>query len=836
MALPTTITGLSTSPNKYSQPFISSGGNVYVVGRDTSTTSLIRAFKATDPTSSFSNVGTDFNLTSSHSLETLVAIQSGDNIHVATTDSSAGSLTILYHVFSMSSDSWTTTNESILGSTSVVNSSALSMLGISIRSDGDVIVTHNGSTDKIMGTDYDRAKYSRRESGSWTSDVDLGDVSASVNYYASGVVIGGSDRMHFFFVDDTNNDMYQRTLNSSNSLETLPSAFDTTVSTTELALMQLGVSYDSGGTIKVRYPISDATASVANSAKLDSNTDTPTVTQDTGITGATAVNTGAYFRLTFTADGTTLWHSFQAADHDLYTQSNADDAGWDAPVEFYDDAGALSGHRANIYTRGSTKVLAFVMTAGSSIKYHEKTLSAGTTDAAFDMDAAASVTWTGASTSTTNLDSDAAASVTWNGISTAASPFDSDAAASLTWLGSAIESGAWSSTATASLTWEGVEINVAEAAWSSTAQAVLTWNGESDSAANWSSTTTAALTWNGAADSASAWSSTATASLTWVGAADHASAWSSIAQATLTWQGSAIESGAWSSDATASVTWNGVELQVAEAAFDIDAAASVTWNGESDASVAWSSSAQAALTWNGESDVDSAWSATAAASLTWDGESDVDSDWSATAAASVTWNGAGVADAEAAFDMDAAASVTWNGEAIGASAWSSDAIATVTMASKSTASSIWSSDAAANLVMVSDANAAADWSSTAAANLVMTSESDAAGAWSSSAAASVTWDGEEIVSVPGEGDFNIVAAASVIMAAEATVESDFEISSSSSATFVGSTVSAEVSAITRDGVLIREKKRREMEAIEEEDILMLAALYQQYLEQNDGYY
>lgn len=378
MALPVTISGLSTSNALTTKPFLSSGGNVYVLGIHDTDVDLVRAFKATDPTSSFSNVGTDFSLTSTNPATKIHAVQSGDNLHVVTVDAAAASaVDIRYHVFSMSSDSWTTTNETVKNDASYTGLTGYSLTAsISIRSDGDIIVLYNGSTAASMGTDYNRVKYARKEGSTWTIDVAV-DNAGATNWSAMEVLRGSSDRMHFLFQDANAPAAYQRSLTSTNTLQTFPSSYSTSINGSPTTMVQIGTSYDSSGTQKVRYPLIMSTANTIESVKFDS-ADTPTVTTDADITGATGANVSNLFRASFAADGTTLWHLFiNSADNDINTQSNAADAGWDTPAEFHDDASAIFSAKCNVYTRGSNITLGITYGVTGGLKYHEKVLSTG---------------------------------------------------------------------------------------------------------------------------------------------------------------------------------------------------------------------------------------------------------------------------------------------------------------------------------------------------------------------------------------------------------------------------------------------------------------------------
>lgn len=377
MAFPTTITTGGDVNVGGGIPYLSSSGNVYVIVRDDTTLSKFRAFKATDPASSFSNVGTDPQVTSTNTVQALATTQVGDVIHVATLDYvSVATIDIRYHTFSMSSDSWTLTNETVKDNYAVVDT-GLSHVHISTRSNGDVIIFYNGPKVANMGSDRDRVYYARRVSGSWTVDT-IVDNGGATHWYTGGIVPGSSDRHHLFFWDQGVSDAYQRCLRSANTLETFPTAFDTTLTSNTDAMIELGVSYDASGTQKVRFPYQRVVSTDLSSAKMDS-ADTPTVTEDNDITGATNVAANLVNLASFSADGTTLWNTFIENGFAIYTQSNANDGGWSTPALFYSST-TVGRIYTNIYTRAGDIVLGIVFSE-TDPKYHEKVLLAGDTSA-----------------------------------------------------------------------------------------------------------------------------------------------------------------------------------------------------------------------------------------------------------------------------------------------------------------------------------------------------------------------------------------------------------------------------------------------------------------------
>ena len=148
--------------------------------------------------------------------------------------------------------------------------------------------------------------------------------------------------------------------------------------------------------------------------------------------------------------------------------------------------------------------------------------SAGTTDAEFDLDATASVTWGGASTATSSLNAAAVASVTWDGAEVAAG---------------VIEAAAFNAAATASLTWGAAEVT--PSAWSSIASSAASGGaaGAATAGGNWSANAAASVTWDGVEVAATTVSGsgslTAAANFTAAGATIAAASFEAVAATSL---------------------------------------------------------------------------------------------------------------------------------------------------------------------------------------------------------------------------------------------------------------------------------------------------------------
>ena len=666
MAFPTTITGITLATGGI-VPYISSGGNVYLIGKSTANANKIRAFKATDPTSSFSNVGTDPTVTALSTLISVATFQVGDVIHVATIDDTAiTSINIQYHKFDMSTDTWTLVNEAVVtayaeAATGDVDNSA----AITVRSNGDVILLYNGAKAAVMGVDRERVYYARRVSGSWTVDVAV-DNAGATSWFTGSTVVGSSDRMHFFFQDGDADDAYERALTSANVLETFPASFDATIDATQSHFKTQGVSYVSGANTKVRYPLFDATATTLNSAKCDS-ADAPTMSEDSDITGAT--NPGAaLYNSSFAANGTTLWHTFvESVTFDILTQSNADDAGWSATSSFY--AGTVVKLLTNVFTRNGDIVLAIVF-GETDTKYTEKVLVVGGN--IFSIISAATLTGSGKSTASAN--------------------FTETAIATLTGTGAATAKADWTETAVATLTGTGAA--TAKADLSITAIALLADMGASIAAGAFSDTAIALLTGSGKSTAAGALNAAAVATVTMAGAATDKADWNAVAAAVLADTGAAVASADWSSSALAALTFGGTTVSVSNT-LSAAAIAVLSAYGASTAAADWSAAAVAVLTAGGVSLYPAALSETAIASLVASGAAVAAGDFSQAALAVLT--GAGAASAAGSFNQVAAA--------------------TLSGASQSTVSAAANLTAAASLTVTSAAIAAGDAVIAVTANL-----------------------------------------------------------------------------------------------------------------------
>lgn len=372
MAFPTTISSLINTDFNVCGPYLSSNGAVYII-TVSAINNQLHVFKATDPSSGWGAAGVDFTVPSGHMIKAIAGFQDGDNIHVVSRDADAANANqLMYHVFNIAADGWTVMNEQIKGDYAIAsNLFVYSPVSIAVRSNGDVIVMYEGP---LATPDIDRSRvyYARRESSVWTTDIALDN--AGNNHYCPGQAIrGSSDNIHFFFQDTTNADAYQRTLNSSNVLESTSAGYDTSIlAGTPDALKQIGCAYSAsaGGTV-VRFPYYNSFNPDIGEAKFSSSA-TPAVATVVNITGSVTVTSEIPHVISEAADGAVVYSVFVDTAKDLYVSTNPDDAGWTDPASIY--TGSASRVFTNIYTRNTARVIGIAFVE-NEFKYTEYTIS-----------------------------------------------------------------------------------------------------------------------------------------------------------------------------------------------------------------------------------------------------------------------------------------------------------------------------------------------------------------------------------------------------------------------------------------------------------------------------
>lgn len=384
MALPTTISGIYW-PNDgiaYLGPFISSLGNVYVVGGMVSSSTSADIWKATDPTSSFTSIGGIVG-TGSTSLESISACQFGDTLYVAVQEAASGG--VAHRPYNMATDT---------AGTSRVHSSGVPINGgvaIARRSTGsDVILFHNVAGVVNMGKTYGRVQAVRYAGGVTAGALtDIGIGSAATTQQAESVdsaILTSSDRVQLLWTRGnatagSPSDIYGRCVKSSDNLDgTSPATAEYRAApingvrssvAVDDAMHLSGQPFFSGSTLAIPYIDNSAKQSLITGTDADSMTFVNWGSISTNAISALAAGTSdAVARIGGSPwDGSNknvVWIDAALADP-MYDK---DTFGTDQTIE----ATTATFVSANVYQRGSSVVLAVIYDKAGTWVYNEVVL------------------------------------------------------------------------------------------------------------------------------------------------------------------------------------------------------------------------------------------------------------------------------------------------------------------------------------------------------------------------------------------------------------------------------------------------------------------------------
>ena len=386
MALPINIFRRVGEQNSYHGPFHSAGDaaadNVSVVLTNSIPDGeTILLMRSPNPTSSSFVVEDTLNspvFGSGTTVDSLWSVQGGEKIHVvgqndghdvwyAQVEDLSQGASAIWHDIDGAGD------RDILVDSAPIGDDGPNAIACSISAETtgtDIVVAYQGLNDMDMGTAYARidVKRSTDDGENWGSVIAI-DNGGAVHWTGPVIVQGSSDRMHIFFIDDNNNDAYQRTLRSDDSLETFPSAFDAAAGAVGSYVFGRGVAFTSGADTKVRAPYKDADNTL--SVVRFNSVDTPSVTTVTGVSDTTAATD--IFGLAVDTDVQHLL--YRGADADLFRdETGADNDTWGTDTEVL-DAVTINDVFPNVYDRSGQK-LAYIYDDGGTVKYNEVTLAA----------------------------------------------------------------------------------------------------------------------------------------------------------------------------------------------------------------------------------------------------------------------------------------------------------------------------------------------------------------------------------------------------------------------------------------------------------------------------
>ncbi|KKK78469.1 hypothetical protein LCGC14_2843260, partial [marine sediment metagenome] len=205
----------------------------------------------------------------------------------------------------------------------------------------------------------------------WSAVVTLKDLGVERDQTGPRIVLGDSDTSHIVWIDDDLSViMRQRALSSADALQTERAAHSPG-SFNGIYPIGHGVSFDRGGTTKIRFPSVIGNADVY-STEFDAAAD-PSSFNNRLINSATNWDP----ETCFAPDGSFLHiMAVSADDSDLYSADDADTDTWTVPASSF--TGTINHVSCNIYDRSGTK-LAHIIDDGGTVKYDEDALAGGTT-------------------------------------------------------------------------------------------------------------------------------------------------------------------------------------------------------------------------------------------------------------------------------------------------------------------------------------------------------------------------------------------------------------------------------------------------------------------------
>ena len=377
MALPVTIAADVGAQNSYHGPFKSSAGGFYVILKDDT---AVEAWKADgdDPTDAFTEQDiTDHPLTGSTSS---MWIDQKDDVLYFIEQKTDGD--VIHAQFDMANDVWIeiTVGQEWNQPVNLLTETQALACSIAVRggATGEIVIAYQGnpSTNKDMGGSFEYVSYAvSDDSGvgaSWSVDNRVADVEenspSEVDFTGPVIVRGtgtlGSERIHFFFKDDTNNDAYQRTLSGADALETFPSAFDDAVDeSSNVYIFGRGVELE--GVIYCPYRDDISIVNIASFVSADA----PIIETTAGVSD-TSAESGEYG---LALDGSDLHMVYvDVVTDDIFRDINTG-SGWGTDEDIL-VAVTATGISINIYDRDGPK-LAYVYDDAGTVKYNEKPIT-----------------------------------------------------------------------------------------------------------------------------------------------------------------------------------------------------------------------------------------------------------------------------------------------------------------------------------------------------------------------------------------------------------------------------------------------------------------------------
>jgi len=315
-------------------PFLSSAGALYFLVTGLIDVNEVHVFKSTTPASAPWTDAAAWEPVAAGTPTSVAAYQVADVLHLVVFMADG---TVRYNTFTMGADTF---GVGELVATTTGSTGAEYPVAIVVRSDTTVVVAYTGTPELFMSANRTRVVYARRSAlGVWTGNLALSPTGTTDNHRGVHAVLGSSDRVHFFYSSEFDDDLLHKSLTVANVLssqQNVDTSCDPDAGTVHFA--GAAHAYDDGGTRRVRVMYIDADQKIAV-AKANS-ADVPSWTFDTAVSDTTArpASTTLFAAGAMANEGTTLHLAYlDLTTVDIWRDKSAGGGGaWGTDVEMED--------------------------------------------------------------------------------------------------------------------------------------------------------------------------------------------------------------------------------------------------------------------------------------------------------------------------------------------------------------------------------------------------------------------------------------------------------------------------------------------------------------------
>lgn len=345
------------------------GGDIerYVVVLDSADISIVEVWKEETYGSGFTEQDSTNKPNLANNVRALSVSVLSNEIHIATQEVAATSHRVARHIYNMSSEGWTTTDEQVFAGDT---NSTTEHCGIIAISSSNVIVVFQGTTRNNKGTRYESASYSQWNGSTWSSETEFDDAATGVHYKFPQITYDGSAKAHLVYNDGTNVQHKSLTI-SGLSLSSAEAVDDNTpnlipsheiVHYTASSTSRAVASWkrDSDGHVYVSFIDSDGT---------------PGAEQDAGDSAIIAQRDAYRIAADDSNDEIYIVYADSATSDLWYVKY---DGTWNAEVEIHDAATVGNIGGASVFDDGGL-TLGILYDNGGTVTYLEVSLGGGTT-------------------------------------------------------------------------------------------------------------------------------------------------------------------------------------------------------------------------------------------------------------------------------------------------------------------------------------------------------------------------------------------------------------------------------------------------------------------------